>query len=133
MSKEPTRSTYLLVSQINTLDTWARELINVFPDKFQDYGVYLVGSATRQKHFRDVDIRHIISDKDFAQLQKSIDLGYFNHMMSVWGQQLTGLPIDYQVYGLNSEGNTKYSQKDGHKRHALGILNGFVNGGKRNT
>lgn len=125
------RSTYLLVSQINTLDTWAKELNNMLPKGFKEYGAYLVGSATRHKDYRDVDIRQVVADADLKRLKSCVDLGYFNHMVSVWGQQVTGLPIDYQIIGLKSKENESFSTKDGHYRHPVGMRHGYVNGEKR--
>jgi hypothetical protein len=121
------RSTYLLVSQINTLDTWGKELENMFPVKMKVYGTYIVGSAVQHKDWRDVDIRQIVSDADFEKLKKVIDIGYFNHMVSIWGQQITGLPIDYQVQGIGHEDNK--NSKGYH--HPIGLRDGYVNGEKR--
>lgn len=117
----------MLVSQINTLDTWGRELEKIFPIKVKVYGAYIVGSATKHKDWRDVDIRQIITDQDFKKLEKVIDIGYFNHMVSIWGQQLTGLPIDYQVQGIGHEDN---KNSTGY-RHPIGMREGYVNGERR--
>lgn len=121
------RGTYLLVSQVNALDTWGRELANIFPVKVSEYGSYIVGSAVRHKDWRDVDIRQIISDADFKRLSKVIDIGYFNHMVSLWGQQITGLPIDYQVQAISCEENTN---RTGYV-HPIGVRKGYINGERR--
>lgn len=127
MTNNAKRTTFLLVTQINALDTWGRELKNIFPVKVHAFGAYIVGSAMQHKDWRDVDIRHIIDDKDFKRLEKAIDIGYFNHVISLWGQQVTGLPIDYQVQAISSEEN-----KNGKGyRHPIGLRDGYVGGERR--
>jgi hypothetical protein len=126
--KDGKRGTYLLVSQMNTLDTWAKELEQMFPKDMDVYGTYLVGSATQHKDFRDVDVRQIMSDKSFESLRKTVDIGYFNHVVSLWGQQLTGLPIDYQVQAIGSEENNSAT---GTVHHAIGMRDGYINGDRR--
>jgi hypothetical protein len=118
------RNSFLLVSQINTLNTWGKELTNMLPATVDHYGVYIVGSALKKADYRDIDIRQIISDKDFARLLKTVDIGYFNHAVSLWGQQLTGMPIDYQIQSIADKDN------DGEK-HPIHALKGYVNGERR--
>lgn len=118
------RATYLLVTQVNSLNTWGRELKGLFHTDVNNYGAYLVGSALTKPGFRDVDIRQIISDDDFRQLFNTVDIGYFNHAVSVWGQQITGLPIDYQVQSISHEDNKGV-------KHPIDMLDGYVGGERR--
>lgn len=65
---------------------------------------FLVGSAARGKVWRDVDVRVILDDKTFRRL-----VGHSPHPSPYWkamamafsslGQQMTGLPIDFQLQG----------------------------------
>ena len=66
---------------------------------------YLVGSVLKTTKFRDVDIRLILSDKDY----KKMGLGKpgSEHQNLKWvalclafsalGEKITGLPIDFQI------------------------------------
>lgn len=104
VDKEP-RATYLLLSQLGKLDMWGRELKYILHTEVTQYGVFLVGSALKRANYRDVDIRHIISNDDFLKMFNIIDIGYFNQTVSLWGQQVTGLPIDYQIQSIDSIDN----------------------------
>lgn len=115
------RATYLQVTDVNTLNLWARELTALFPDTIEQYGVYLVGAAVQRPDFRDVDVRHILSDQAFSDLEKTVDVGCLNHIVSIWGQKLTGLPIDYQVQPISSPENQG-------GKHPLHMFTGYVNG-----
>lgn len=88
---------------------------------------YLVGSATTKKEgWRDVDVRVILSDEDYAALdigepgydsanQKwtSLCMAY-----SALGKQMTGLRIDFQIQ-QQTNANLKYK---GGERIPLGML-----------
>lgn len=86
---------------------------------------YLVGSATRGKDWRDVDVRLILSDEDYAAWDfgdpargphngkwASLVMAY-----SALGRAMTGLPIDFQIQ-QQSHANERY---DG-DRFALGMV-----------
>ena len=114
------RATYLLVSDINKLSIFGGELKRMFPAEGV-YGSFLVGSALEKPEYRDVDVRTIFSDDAFKKLEKVIDIGAINHLVSVWGQQLTGLPIDYQVMAASHPDNKG-------KKHPIDMFSGYVNG-----
>jgi hypothetical protein len=118
------RKTYLLVSEINALNTWGKEITNSLHTDVEQYGVFIVGSVLQRADYRDVDIRQIISDGDFLRLFNTVDIGYYNHAMSLWGQQITGLPIDYQIQSLGHEDNKG-------EKHPIHALKGYVNGERR--
>ncbi|WOI85974.1 hypothetical protein [Rhodococcus qingshengii] len=122
MSKR--RATYLLVTEINALNTWGRELKMSLHTNVEQYGVFLVGSALTKPDYRDVDIRQIISDEDWSRLFSTVDIGYYNHVMSLWGQKITGLPIDYQIQSISHEDNKG-------PKHPIDMLDGYVNGERR--
>lgn len=85
---------------------------------------YLVGSATRSKTWRDVDVRLILDDAEYEAL-----LGDTEHLsrrgkwvalcmaFSALGQKMTGLPIDFQIQ-QRTKANAMYTGA----RLALGLV-----------
>lgn len=83
------------------LHRWGRDLYEAFAEP-----PYLVGSATREKRWRDVDVRVMLDDPTFAALTGGADPTHpvatcyrwaaLNLGISLWGQKVTGLPIDFQ-------------------------------------
>jgi hypothetical protein len=83
-------------------------LLKEFGQKIYDaFGAipYHVGSSVENKNWRDVDVRLILSDKVYDELELgdpkyphenlkwcSLCLAY-----SILGKQITGLPIDFQI------------------------------------
>lgn len=86
---------------------------------------YHVGSSLKQKQWRDVDVRIMLSDEDWDKW------GFGNpartHTNARWvalclafsalGKEMTGLPIDFQIQKL-SDANDRYDEI----RSALGII-----------
>ena len=75
-----------------------------------DYGCYLVGSAMERPDWRDVDVRFIMPDENFALLFPSVDISIDSAIwefdprwllmtvsITAWLRQQTGLPIDFQI------------------------------------
>ena len=66
---------------------------------------YLVGSATKTTHWRDVDVRLILEDSEYERMfGKPSRAGETNPRwralclaFAVLGQKMTGLPIDFQI------------------------------------
>ncbi len=89
---------------------------------------YLVGSCLDKRDYRDVDVRLILDDDQFAAWfpedhddnRPTPRLKGLNVAMSVWAQKVTGLPVDFQ-FQQQTAANAQYSQRDGHYRHALGM------------
>ena len=92
---------------------------------------YLVGSALVEKsNWRDVDIRLILSDEEYKQME--LGSPEYPHENAKWvafclafsalGKQITGLPIDFQIQ-QQTLANKLFSDKDDPKqrRSALGI------------
>lgn len=94
--RRPRRATYMLMSDFHILEVWGRELRKMFPGNVP----YLVGSALRTKDYRDVDVRLILDDNDYSALNAAVDIRRLNLVVSIWGQQVTGLPIDFQVQSM---------------------------------
>lgn len=73
-------------------------------DAFGIYGVYQVGSSLTGPEWRDVDIRYILPDDEFAKIFPEAG-EYWEHdtrwllltvIVSNWLHNETGLPIDFQ-------------------------------------
>lgn len=105
------RATYLAVDEMRRLDHWCRNLRDTFPC----LGTFLVGSVLVRPDYRDVDVRVVLVDKHHRRLSRSIDLLDLGMMLSRWGQEQTGLPIDAQVQSLTE------SSKFTSPRNARGI------------
>lgn len=65
---------------------------------------YHVGSSLKSKEWRDVDVRLILADAEFAALfgadrsaETNPKLAAITLAFSTLGQQMTGLPIDFQI------------------------------------
>lgn len=83
------------------LDHWGAWLYHVF-----DEMPYMVGSATTSTTWRDVDIRVILKDDRYdayfgkERARAGGESKRWTALMaaiSLWGQKVTGLPIDFQV------------------------------------
>lgn len=89
---------------------------HVVRDAFGDFP-YLVGSATRGKQWRDVDVRLILADEDYdAVFGAGTDANETNPKWCAFcmafaelGTRMTGLPIDFQIQ-RRSEANRMYPQ-----------------------
>lgn len=106
------RATYLTQSGIRLLDDWAVSLRHMFPAEVP----YLVGSALTRPDFRDVDVRVLLDDDAMRALRLVVVLADLNLAVSLWGQQVTALPIDFQVQHVD-EANAEYHGR----RHPLGM------------
>jgi len=84
------------------------------------YGIYLVGSATRTKKFRDVDLRMVMTDEGYDKLFGKVSVSPLWSIIctsiSVWASEQTGLPIDFQIQRI-TDANARYPNGN---RNALG-------------
>lgn len=91
------------------------------------YGCYLVGSALERADWRDIDVRYIMRDEEFAKLfpDANINPGTWENdprwlllttSISAWLKAQTGLPVDFQI-------QPQTHANDRHKgpRSALGV------------
>ena len=93
-------------------------------DAFGEYGLYLVGSATQSPDWRDIDVRYILSDDDFAALFPDAGDNWEHDprwllltvAISTWLAKETGLPIDFQF-----QPQTHANEKHDGVRHSLGF------------
>lgn len=86
----------LLHSEQQLLRDWARYV----EELFNGAGAYHVGSSmsvSKVKTHRDIDVRTMLDTKDFKKLQKIVNIDRLSVAVSIWGQKVTGLPIDFQV------------------------------------
>lgn len=90
---------------------------------------YLVGSATKTKDWRDVDVRLMLSDSKYKQMgfgdpaRAPMNGKWVALCMafSALGKQMTGLPIDFQIQ-QESQANNLYSRKNQHHRVPLAFI-----------
>lgn len=91
---------------------------------FGDYGCYLVGSALERPDWRDVDVRYIMADEQFAALFPNA--GNWEHdarwllltvSISAWLSKVTGLPVDFQM-----QPQTHANERHSGPRNAIGFL-----------
>lgn len=96
---------------------------------FDAYGwmPYHVGSSLRGKEWRDVDVRVILDDEEWAA-EFGGPPGHFTHdpkwvvlcwSLSLLGREMTGLPIDFQIQPMRYA-NERWTPPE-HCRSAIGI------------
>jgi hypothetical protein len=84
------------------LNAWGALVVDAFGAQ-----PFLVGSATRTKQWRDVDVRVMLDQGEWARILPDVPgdrIGGFVYpqwsalcmAVSAWGQAFTGLPIDFQ-------------------------------------
>jgi hypothetical protein len=108
------RSTYLGVTDFYELEDWCCRLRRIFG---QDSHLYLVGSSMERSDWRDVDVRLMLPDDEFEDLCGEAREPYWEHArwagichaFSVWGREVTGLPIDFQIQRID-EANEEYDK-----------------------
>jgi hypothetical protein len=108
-----TRHNYLSVTELPLLRAWGHEVKLMFGEM-----PYQVGSSLTRRGWRDVDVRLMLDMEKYDSLLASgIDIYYLNLSVSLWGQRMTGLPIDFQVQDAFSA-DIDY---DGERRDPCGI------------
>lgn len=102
------RVSYLHHSEQELMIGWFSQLEAMFDSATP----WLVGSVLARSDYRDVDVRVILPVETVVHLP--LDLNLLNLCVSLWGQRVTGLPIDFQV-----QSDAQADQFDG-PRHPLG-------------
>jgi len=95
---------------------------------FGGFGIYLVGSVLERPDWRDVDVRMILSDGEFAALFPhagqywEFDPRWLVMTVSIsqWLRDQTGLPIDFQ-FQPQTHANERHGRGKGTQRSALGL------------
>jgi hypothetical protein len=109
------RANFLTVSEHYRLNVACVAIAQAF-----GYFPYLVGSVLTKADYHDIDIRLMLSDKDFAQsFDNEQRLKFLNVAVSEWLKQLTGMPIDFQF-----QDTTKANAEFNGIRSALGMAIG---------
>jgi hypothetical protein len=94
-------------------------------EAFGDFGCYLVGSALERPDWRDIDVRFIMPDEQFAQTFPDVVSHCWEQdarwllltvSISAWLSKLSGLPVDFQV-----QPQTHANEKHKGQRSALGL------------
>lgn len=89
------------------------------------FGCYLVGSAIERPDWRDIDVRYIMRDEDFAALFPNAGDNWefdprwllLTVSISAWLKAVTaGLPVDFQF-----QPQTHANQRHDKARHAIGL------------
>lgn len=106
------RANYLTVAQTDLLNDWGRAVAAMF----QGHPAYHVGSSLERADWRDIDVRQMLSDAEYEALRQIVNVDRLNLAVSLWGAQVTGLPIDFQVQPTTTT-NAEFNSR----RHALGI------------
>jgi hypothetical protein len=85
---------------------WLHKFGVIVADYF-GHEAYQVGSSINSKTWRDVDVRLILPDSEFADRFGSIDaaevnpkLGAITLAFAALGAHMTGLPIDFQIQSM---------------------------------
>jgi hypothetical protein len=115
------RANYIPAPHFFELNQACRMLTEAF-----GYHVYLVGSSIERRDYRDVDIRCILPDKEYARMfgEPSSASHARNAMwslmcssISLWLSRATGLPIDFQIQ-QQTQANAEFAGT----RCAIGIF-----------
>lgn len=86
----------LLHSDQQLLIDWTEDLVTMFNGEM----AYQVGSSLMQNEaasHRDIDIRVMLDHDAFKALSEVVNIDRLSLTVSLWGQKVTGLPIDFQV------------------------------------
>jgi hypothetical protein len=93
-------------------------------EAFDGFGCYLVGSALERPDWRDVDLRYIMADDEFAKLFPSAgqyweqDARWLLLTVSISERlsKLSGLPVDFQI-----QPQTHANERHKGPRHSIGL------------
>lgn len=114
MSRE--RHHWLHITEHRILNDWCRLVREMFAQDTA-FGIYMVGGVLTDQHYTDVDIRLIMPDEVYAARYDDAKRKYLNLAVSLWGQKVTGLPIDFQIQP-QTLANERYPGAN--RRHAIG-------------
>ena len=87
-------------------DGFQLRLFGAYVDQAFGHTPYHVGSSLTDKHkYRDVDVRLILPDDEFAAyFGDPLKAGWLSNKLNMWnfawttlGKKVTGLPIDFQI------------------------------------
>jgi hypothetical protein len=94
---------------------WLHKFGAIVTDYF-GHTCYQVGSSLTSKDWRDVDVRLLLPDDEFAERFGDVQGAEVNAKLAsvtlafcALGQQMTGLPVDFQIQPL-TYANTTYPE-----------------------
>lgn len=126
------KANYVGAPAIFALEQACREV----SEAFDGFGCYLVGSAIQRPTWRDVDVRYIMADEEFAQLFPSADQHWeqdarwllLTVSISERLSKVTGLPIDFQfqpqTYANEHHKGPRHSIGLRIAKHTVGLVSG---------
>lgn len=96
---------------------------------FGGFGIYLVGSVLERPDWRDVDLRMILADEEFAALFPDAGQHWefdarwlvMTVAISAWLSEQTGLPVDFQ-FQTQTHANERHGRGKGTRRNAMGMI-----------
>lgn len=105
---------------------WLREFGEYIRAAFGHMPYHVGSSVDKKDGWRDVDVRVLIPDDEWAALglgdpkrpQENAKWTAITLAWSAFGQQLTGLPIDFQLQ-QQTQANAEFSHGQGCRRSAL--------------
>jgi hypothetical protein len=107
--------TALSPRQMHTLDHACKPITEAFSN-----APFLVGTAgVRGSAYRDVDVRLILTDKEYRKLKRAVGkrgITLMGFAIGEWLANRTGMPIDFQIQQMTSAN----AQHDG-MRNPLGV------------
>lgn len=118
----PRKASYIGAPKVFALELACQHVSQAFGG----FGCYVVGSALDRPDWRDVDVRCILSDEEFATLfpDASPTAWEFDPRwlvmtvsISAWLSQQSGLPVDFQF-----QPQTHANARHPGKRNAIGML-----------
>jgi hypothetical protein len=120
----------LTTSQLYNLDSACRLIKRAFHPLGEGWsgGVYQVGSSLESGDYRDIDVRLILNDEEFASLFRDRHPVFWELLCIAIGdylRQRTGLNIDFQIQA-QTEANEKHRSA---LRSALGMGIRYAGGG----
>ena len=120
MSEQRTKGIYIGAPACFALEMACQSI----RDAFGEYGLYVVGSCLDRPNWRDVDLRYIMKDENFAALfpdagqHWELDPRWLLMTVSISEHlsRVTGLPIDFQF-----QPQTHANERHHGRRSAIGI------------
>lgn len=94
------KATYIGAPACFALEQACQQIV----DAFGHYGIYQVGSSLERPDWRDIDLRYILPDEEFAKLFPNAEDHWeqdprwllLTVSISGWLSKQTGLPVDFQ-------------------------------------
>ena len=123
MDDKPVKATYVGAPAVFALELECKNLNKAFGD----FGCYVVGSAIQRPDWRDIDVRYIMEDAEFAKLfpdagqcwEQDARWLLLTVSISEYLSKRTGLPIDFQI-----QPQTHANERHSKPRHAIGLTIG---------